>query len=547
MPPLPPLTLDRIAPSVAPFDPRPRAVERWLRLLPRGDVAETARLLLLALHSVNHQSLGWQQRHTFLLSLREAINYTQQMLIHQFRTIPFPLPDRHWQTARLAIDLHSAIAFGYHAVIRDLLSSRLQHRRQPLLARLLLLGLYHHTQRLILSYQIYSPPPQHCWHDLHTLYQTALVRSISEIQVTLDTDGQITTLQRYYKQTLLLALASPYRLRQGEIDQIYRHISKWVEWVEILPAESQVEALFVIHSQLDEPPDYQVFSRHPCHHDCLRLHTLPLATQLLTWLQGSKPDALRDLDDSLLRRLIIAWGIAPRRLFNRYPASGHCEIVVGITAIHQHLAYAHGLHHLALRSRSQFDDEQNTAAQAPEEMAKSHNLWAIRNQSASGYRLAIPINHPATVHVGELLALRPEGERGSWQIGIVRWLRQMDITNLEMGVQILAARGIPLMIRRNEEQITHRALLLPPVAPMQQPATLLLPIRLFAPLQEITVTINQHHHLILLENIILDSGAFLQFTFSHLVNLSQEASVPDADPFASLWQNPTFSSAQGAS
>jgi len=104
-------------------------------------------------------------------------------------------------------------------------------------------------------------------------------------------------------------------------------------------------------------------------------------------------------------------------------------------------------------------------------------LWDLTDESAGGYALAKSGTQIETVRVGDLLASRPESGDGSWEIGIVRWVRTSGADNIEIGVQRLSpgAASVAIMPLEESQERYYLALALPEVHAMKQPATLLTP------------------------------------------------------------------------
>jgi hypothetical protein len=103
--------------------------------------------------------------------------------------------------------------------------------------------------------------------------------------------------------------------------------------------------------------------------------------------------------------------------------------------------------------------------------------WKIRDESAGGLSLVWDENAPTHVRVGDLLGLLDE-DANQWRVAVARWLKSEDVTHVEVGVEMLAPSVKPVAVRSITEggKVAARAvqaLMLPAVAALHQPATLL--------------------------------------------------------------------------
>ena len=100
------------------------------------------------------------------------------------------------------------------------------------------------------------------------------------------------------------------------------------------------------------------------------------------------------------------------------------------------------------------------------------------DHSPGGYCLAWEGEVPGQLQTGELLGLR-EGSSQSWSIAVVRWIRQVRGGSTQMGVELIAPQAQPCGLRllRKDDQGSEylRALLLPEIGAISQPAMLIAP------------------------------------------------------------------------
>lgn len=570
---------ERRRPSKDEFSLKPDHVEAWILQLPTGSTGETTHHIYDLLYRVNRLDLPWRDRQQFLEQLRPSVEFVQSALKKHYIGIGFPLPLRSRKVADLAQSLYLEMSLGYKIAIEDMLRGNFLQFRKKALSVMLHRAIRYSGRTLLTTYQSYTSAPANTWFELHLLYLHAEERGFLRDTHT-DSEGERqyqTSISRLYKQVLLLTLASPYRLRQGEAEDIFKALVNWGAYVEIVPFDhpKRDKLIFAVHMDSDNPPDYQAYVSRPCDNELCRLvDTRPLVKQLHLLLKSEQqtseevPEAIEGaLSTGLLERLTIAWGQSPKRHYQRNWKESTLEVIVGLTALHQTLSASAGSHmdsstqvsHYASRTvvspdSSRGDDVWNIFA-APQEKQTSEKStittrradvslqnWFVNNESAGGYRLTTQPNLSTKIHVGELLGVRSHSSN-HWEVALVRWIRQAEEQALELGVQVLAPEALPVRVKHWEQRHTssdfQRALLLPPVKSAGIEPSILMPIRLFKAGQKLLVNTAQTTTPLYLNRQLFDSGSFVQFSYTDQKASAGDPTVTvakmDDSPFADLW------------
>lgn len=544
---------ERHRPSKESFDYRSASVEQWVERLPMGSVGETARQVYGALHEVNRLNISWKERYRFLEQLRGPVSYVQQSLVKRYTGMSFPLPPKTQRIATLAQTLYLEMALGYKTAIEEMLGGSFLRRDKTALTELIHRAVRYLSHAILTSYQTYAPHPPNSWSELHKLFLYAEHNRLHQRQVKDNENLTLpkSTIVRAYKQLLLLALASPYRLRQGEAETIYNTLALWAGTAHIIPYNDPAasEALFVVRLDSDNAPDYQAFNHHDCSTGLCRLVDTRRLSQILheQMLYQEQQHTRGTLDSELLLRLIRSWGVAPKRHFNRSERNTKLEVVVGTSMLHQALAHESGDEDLyskraiyqsktvenaselasmdvwnlfnSSKIRRDFEEyDMQKKSQSNPAPTLTIQTWTIRNESAGGYRLTLDNGQNAKVQVGEIIGLRNPGSDSHWEVGAVRWIRQTVEDSLEIGVQILAPQAMPVLVNnekaKDKSAESQYALLLPAIATIGQPASIVTPILLFSPGNQLRLQMHHRHINILLHEKMQDSGTFVQFRFT---------------------------------
>jgi hypothetical protein len=449
---------ERHRPTKESFDCRSANVERWVQALPVGNIGETARQVYGALHEVNRLAISWRERQKFLEQLREPVGYVQGSLVKRYTGMSFPLPPKTQRIATLSQTLYLEMALGYKTAIEEMLGSSFLTRDNKALTEMIHRAVRYLSQAMLASYQTYAPHPQNSWFELHMLFLHAEYKKLHQTPVRdpLSETMAESSIARAYKQILLLALSSPYRLRQGEAEQVYQALSRWAAHAQIIPYNNPgaSEALFVVHMDSDDAPDYQAFNHRDCNTELCRLvDTRQLSHVLQEELNyQSEAGQKGPIPPKLMRQLVRSWGVAPKRSFTRSEREAQLEVVVGSSMLHQALAHQVGDERqygkrASYASKTVAGVSQPTSEDVWDIFASSKiqqgyaeyekgqqppskrepdlviQRWLIRNESAGGYRLALEPGQQAKVQVGELLGLRSPQSDSPWEVGAVRWIR----------------------------------------------------------------------------------------------------------------------------
>ena len=552
------------------FDLRPRKVDEWLDTLPRANVGETARQVFETLVEVNRCQHTYQNRIHFLESLRETALYVTDSMKRHFVGVNAPLPPKSEKIAAATREIHHAMATGYMIAIEDLLQSSLFFSDQKLLATLMQRAISSLGMVLVTSYQTYQPYPQGVWSELHKLYAAAEQRKLLQMSVS---DNQHTysskvTINADYIRLLLLALTSPYRLRHGEVGKVYDVLARWVSKCKLKSIGKKDEtasAKFGVNLASDEPPRAVALVTEQCGHEFCRVMDSSALTNAIrkdlkngfktgeTTITGIEMTRA-DISQELMKRLLVAWCIVPKRSFPRSEKQEHVHITLGLTATHQIIIsgsrkmagademYTNTAHYQTddvghTTSETQpdvwdmiyfptdADGVENLEAQfekerAPQEAKKPQyqaETWMILNESARGYCIKTIEATASRAQVGEIIGVRrhANGKSWKWGIGVIRWLRADPQVGLLLGVEMLTPDAAAIGIRaiNNARHDYQRTLMLPELRAVNQPTTLITSAVPYRTGQQFVINILGKEILIKLSKQLINTGLFAQFQF----------------------------------
>jgi len=539
------------------FDTNPEAVSQWVNNLPLINTDKARELLDLTLEQINTLDINPLDRYKTLELFSIPVLCVTEALKSEFIGRRVPLMGEYLVNAEQCLKLYDRMATGYEIMAADL--GRMTGM-QPRLATAIHRALRYLSEALLTNYQIYLQYPEGLWKCIHTLYMAAEKEGLTSkiiFDTTLPSSSE-STIETIYKQILLLSLACPYRLRQKEIHYVYNALLGWAVTSHLSSGtDKQNSGLFATNLLSDDPPAYRALHSNDQQNDYWRiLDTSKMATLLREAVTKDALDAGLHTgigDQDTLQRLMLAWGVMPKRRFSRHQASMSVKLVVGLDAIHQ-LAEGPTVEVIPeqkssaeeIQDKQYLQDptfEKNTSfsrhpvtdiktdwisegnsmhgtVAANAAAASYFEAWKIADLSAGGYCLLWDSMEPTSGRVGGLAGIMITNDAGiqDWHLGVIRRIRFTKERGLELGIQMLSpgARSAWTCISKNDISTTTRmkSILLPEIKAIGQEASLLLPSLPFRVGSISTLEYDDHKETIVLTRQLENTGIFGQYHFT---------------------------------
>ena len=575
--------------------PTTRELKVWIQSLPKANTGETARLLYQALTELNNLKTTADNRLQLLELLRPEIFFVNKQLEKHFLNNAVMMDDRPKKVANLCQALQNHLTTGYKLAIAELFE-----QRSSLLALALHRTIHSLFASLVRAAQLYYPTPHNVWFDLHQAYLLARKHTIHTVVIRDKLLNSVTeqSVEAAYSCALLLSCARINQMRQGDIAILANILPNWCHLATIQNADLP-SSLFVVNLHSDAPPRYKELMTEVSDQVLLGFNTQNLASILVEHQQSLEnkqyqpkitvPDSI---PSSLLAQLCSAWGNIAKRDFHRTSSQGQLEVCLGMSAVHYYLAnkmpfektiksqksmlvdYTAGsrapdvwagamgsniiteddpLHANFIEYEAPLSADDIAQQDAQDNAENSKALYpiytlSIVNHSLGGYCLALNDEIPPQLQAGEITALRAAPKK-SWVTAVIRWIRQVGSTTTQIGVELIAPNAQPcgLQLLRSGGLPSNflRALLVPEIAALSRPASVIAPR---VPFQEShRVTINQYGHEMkaTLMKRSIHTGSISQFEY-HLstpiqaVDNRTTSARDDQSPsedFDSLWKS----------
>ena len=593
------------------FSIRPRKVAVWIDALPRANLGETAKQIYTVLHETNQLILPYQDRIRFLETLREPVDYVTRSMRKHFIGISLPLPDKSQKIAAITKELYCSMSAGYKIALENMLAKNLIIFDKKPLIMLSHRCISYTGLNFLTAYQSYSPFQEKYWDELHKLYIFAEKRKILKHKVRDELHSYVekTSIATEYARILLLSLASPYHLRHGEAGKVYGALERWLNRPIIRPLnpEDKDRNKFVDNLAESHAPSalsLAIAKGNVDSHSLRIIETSEIAEQVefelknnadvgastITNIDISRPDLSHDL----LRRLLIAWGMASKRHFPRAHKNEQIKVTIGLSAAHQFITqkaqalddgqytnkFKHRAHFESTEIKLNKKDSSTTSEDVwgliyPSELTGLEPLveqelslqdglhieppddnvyseekqyqadnWLIVNESAKGLMINNSDELKNKAQVGELVSVRRNitGRAERWSIGVIRWLKFNHDKSLQMGIETLNPNGAAIGIRSasTPNAPLQRALMLPELINLKQPACLITSPVQWREGHKIMINMLGKDIPATLTKSVQNTGLFAQFQFEITRNETPTEESKKADTeqdFSNIWSS----------
>lgn len=559
---------------------------KWTKQLPMANTGESARQLYSAIRELNQWQADPVLRLKMLEVLRPFIYNINLQLNKHFLLSTLSLNEKQLKIASLGQALYTHLAIGYKLVVADSIS--FTKSRSTISAPTLALAIHRaitDTANIVLrSAQLYNSAPEYAWLEINQLYLLSEANQMTKVEVE-DVQNKYrstTTIHDCFVRIHLLGAAKPSNLRQQDLSALYNSLELWTGLCDIEAGDAE-SSLFIINLHRDRQAQYRQTLRDNQKMLFRGLNTSRLIKALKLWAvnQTTQQSIVvpKQMGDTLLSHVIQAWSIHWQRAFRRIDASGELQLCVGMSATHYYCAEQRSFDRVMSTIQSKVL-EVNAAANQAFTAIPTDDIWAnafdaaansegrsfsfdsinfikpstqeeeeaakypaykvqIINSSPGGYSVRWQGTAPENLQAGELLGIK-EKNVNHWAIGVVRRISQQEQEVL-LGIELLSPKAEVGAAQLLQKTGTHssfmRALLLPAISAIAQPATLILPSFPFRTGNKVDLqfsSISGRHQLV---KRVASTNSIGQFQFRGIgANANTNNINSQDDNFDSLWQ-----------
>ena len=531
------------------------ACNDWLATVPLANAVQAQSMFLRQLSLLHRFTLSPAERFAILEALRGPVSDVQSDAAKKFVSKPLPFAPHEQAALESTLNVWHMLALGYlrcldalpngNAGIDNmpaLLAQRTQIAGDPGLAAktatLAQRTLSVFADWLVDLFRGEQLPDAPFWKKLHQIMLAAETLGVAMRAVNdpVRHGNAPTSALAAYAECNLLSTAAPYELPARHLAWVSRWARRWGGKLPLLktpPEDIRNRAVPLwVDLESDRPASYV-----PKPSDGSRwLETTELRKSLVARIalleQGRAPAELQLGDDvtqpaagQLLQRILQRWckGGLPRSQ-ERHAANGGCSFIAGFEAVHYHLSgrqtfRAPSRDDATLRrEREQFEtfgDRSHHVEKGAENEDKSHvenwevmDDWRLLDESAAGLRITRPLKEGVRVGAGLLIAVKTKDSQ-RFTLGNLRWALRESGDALAAGIQLFPGEPRPVAMRIADSDGAHgtwrQAFLLPEIAVLKEPASIVVPAGTFRIDRNIEVMIDQDKRVLKLFRV-LDRG-----------------------------------------
>lgn len=528
-----------------------KSLKQWLVSLPTANTQKATQQFIFQLEIINQSRYPLHDRIQLMDTLRPTARQLLLSLKRFTNKAEIPLGHQEKEAYSLIQLLLAALATGYKIVISELIQRNSRKEHDDLqLREAIYVAMQYLSRQLVEAYHIYAPEPAGVWIELHQLYlysedNALLILPLDDPYPDFSLPGHY-TIDLAYKRILLLALAEPYNMMQGETDDIYYLVSAWTGACHILPGKNApADGEYAVDMAADYPPRFvssdmkwnAVSSRVIDLDEVKKRLDVHLQRMLRTSLDTIDHDEQQSLVErrqrDMLLRLAEAWHGSLQRQSSRHMVTNEVRMAAGLNASHYYISkgvkFTPEMDELKLKS----DEIEPTVHATTYETALQKDRfhinstykilpWWQHNASETGTALTCNADCERThVKVGEVVTYHDLGDTTShWNIGVIRRLKSDPNNGMEMGIMNLASSAVPVAVKalKGPGMGTDyfRGLLIPKQVSTHQTRSILVPSAMYDVHSELAVNMKSRLLYIRLVSLLRSTYEFSQFTFEML-------------------------------
>ncbi len=545
----------------------PKRVKAWISTLPMANIGSTSKQIFNSLGKFNRLDRDDLDRATTINLFRQPISYITDNLKKHYIDLPFPLSTRNQKIAALSRELQSEMANGFKIIIKDILTSSKEERDNKLLTVAIHQAILYISRVLYYSAVVYNQAPHHAWREIYQLFRYAELHNLAETKVKEDGGETETssTIRDVYQRAILFGMASPYSMRQREIEYFYNQVTQWSPHLDLksVTSHKQTATIFVIEPSSDQPPCHAYLHTAKAEKQYQTVNTTRLVSQLqqqLKTLAGSSkqgaPDTTKESPSKpLLRKLIQSLGSTPKRQFPRTALNFDLDTAIGLSSVYAliienskkperpkakarpHLYPGIGdevklsiaaenepiefsLVGLEETAEVWLQDEIKPAITI-EHKNQAHNIFSCKtfNESAGGYCLTWSGDKAPHIRIGEIIGIQSTNNPSQFSIGVTRWMKSIPTEGLQIGIEMIALHiNIALVRHMNSPSSKNQnpeALLLPEQTTSEQPDSLIVHALPYRVNDSVWIDDGRVKRRARLTRLLESTGAFSRFQYTY--------------------------------
>ncbi|MBI3560878.1 MAG: hypothetical protein HY080_04090 [Gammaproteobacteria bacterium] len=500
----------------------PKRVKAWLAQLPIDKAVETVEKLIAALRPLNELRIEPGTR----LKLLETYHTAFENLLFTYdelhlRSLPLSFTERRklsddimWVYLELANGYKSIVKGAYDAVDQN------SHRSEIHLAIYRAIELI--ANALLHTFREHRPAPPLAILEIHQLYHLAERYQIQNHSIaSVKGIAQSATIQRIYKQIMLIIAADPYGYDGKQLYELFMLLEEYTDSCQLLTGLPEQDKSLCFSLDFSEDHGPQVCQHQPRQGGQATQRVLnikPAILRIIDQVNKGKNvavDSGRARELRLLRLFIHSLQHGGIERVTRKHCQEQARVAYGLEASCYYLQNRDRFIDTSVESSNGIEVRDIAAFEAEHELS----MWRVGNTTPTGRLFVAAETDQAKIAVGEIISVveqLSEQQQPLVNTGIIRWLRYED-SKAYIGVQVLNNLPIAVTCQLEGGQVhdptIYNALYFPSDKDHNQPASLLFEFNVFRLAQQFRVQVAGQHYRVVAVKIIMETPVHIQFGF----------------------------------
>ena len=431
----------------------PGSLRQWVKGLPFANPEQLAQAVIINLGRLNRFPAPIKRRD----ELMEIYQSPSARLYHlaQERKSALPL--------RLNRQVMQEMAYGYLHLVNHWFGEKPSARRRKELHNHIYQAIKYLAQEFLCACLMYDCHGSKTLQEMIRLHTLAEENNLQLAPVD-DAEYASASITQQLKLTLLLSLLDPCHLQEDEPRIVFDYLGAYADTAEFIELTANIDPAgrYVIDRMGEMPPQrFDPGSQEglATPRFCI-FDVLPVSQRLHQDLrsiekqQAGNPMGLQHLGiktaSNLLKRMLKSWHIRLQRDSERHATSGQAGLTLGLQAIHRFFSDSTTSVEQDNGNPQEIDLTLQTGGLNPSGDCASLTLDCWRcNQSRSGVALLLTVPQLITPQVGDLVLLTKtkSRNRSEAKVGVVRRVLLREQSVLEIGVQFINGRIVPLSMQ----------------------------------------------------------------------------------------------------
>jgi hypothetical protein len=425
---------------------------QWVDRVNRQKAGEQARLFYSLLVEVNSLDISVQARFNFLNLIAQAIRPLVGRLEKKFAGLSLPLDENKVKYVELVQSFWKELELGYKIIIEDLSDGNFLSgiMSQKNLSLALFNSLEAISYQIFYQYQLYSQIDPQYWRELHQLFHYAQKKKVASKVLKLD-DNHAASIEKRYLKLMMFSLSNPYHLTVEHMRWLWNQLDEWVYDVFLVEDHNKFakkEISFSIDPFSARPPSLQPNEKNNINDPLFFLNDKLWGVQtnkLSRTIQKKNADNGHYAEHAaLVERLLRIWSGDQYRRNARNELIDTVNLVLGCSNISNFLSHIE-IEPKLLNLHSQSPDTMMHLKIDPQRLYKALML----DESSSGYRFKLILDDEQRFvpSLGEVIAIKHNDD--SIRVGFLRWLKENNENDIELGVEHLSSLAEPVELLLN--------------------------------------------------------------------------------------------------